>query len=85
MEKAIMAIMVWRTLAHPYHSYFLNTCSTTVVFPWSTLVPSSVEILVIPVPHGPKIFLRRRSAALRRSAASARQISLVPRSHNSRL
>ena len=24
MEKAIMAIMVWRTLAHPYHSYFLN-------------------------------------------------------------
>ena len=53
--------------------------------PWSTLVPSSVEILVLPVPHGPKIFLRRRSAALRRSAPSARRTALVSRPHNSHL
>ena len=53
--------------------------------PWRTLVPSSVEILVLPVPHGPKIFLRRRSAALRRSAPSARRTALVSRPHISHL
>ena len=62
-----------------------SMCSTTLVFPWSTLVPSSVEILVLPVPHGPKIFLRRRSAALRRSAPSARRTALVSRPHISHL
>ena len=49
------------------------------------MVPSSVEILVLPVPHGPKIFLRRRSAALRRSAPSARRTALVSRPHISHL
>ena len=67
------------------HFLLSQDCLQLWFSPWSTLVPSSVEFLVLPVPHGPKIFLRRRSAALRRSAASAHQISLVPRSHNSRL
>ena len=71
----------WRT----HTILILSTCSTTVVFPWSTLVPSSVEFLVLPVPHGPKIFLRRRSAALRRSTPSARRTALVSRPHISHL
>ena len=33
MENAIMAIMVWRTLAHRYHSYFLEILYNRLVFP----------------------------------------------------
>ena len=84
MENAIMAIMVWGTLGHRYHSYFLNVLYN-FGFPRGALFPSSVEILVLPVPHGPKIFLRRRSAALRRSAPSARRTALVSRPHISHL
>ena len=62
-----------------------SMCSTTLVFPVEHFGPVTVEMLVLPVPHGPKIFLRRRSAALRRSAPSARRTALVSRPHNSHL
>ena len=51
--------------------------------PWRTLVSSSVEILVLPVPYGAKKIFWRRSAALRRSAPSACQTAVVSRPHSS--
>ena len=51
----------------------------------STLVSTSVAVSVLPVPHGPKVLLGRRSAALGRSALAARRTTLVSRPHNSHL
>ena len=46
---------------HLYHHHFLDRDSLQLWFsPWRTLVSSSVEILVLPVPHGPKMFLTLR-------------------------
>ena len=46
--------------------------STTLFFPWNTLVPTSEGKCVFPVPYGTKKkFERRRSAAVWRSAPSA--------------
>ena len=84
MENAIMTIVVWGTLGHRCHSYFLNVLYN-FGFPRGALWSRPAELLVLPVPHGPKIFLRRRSAALRRSAPSARRTPLVSRPHNSHL
>ena len=47
--------------------------------PWRTLVSSSVEMLVLPVPYGAQKFFWRRFAALRRSAPSACQTAVVSR------
>ena len=77
--------------SHCLHSspvvYFLlsQDCLQQRFYPWNTLVSTSVKILGFPMPHGPKIFLRRRYAALRRSAPSAWRVALVQRSHNSSL
>ena len=51
--------------------------------PWRTLVSSSVEMLVLPVPYGAQKIFWRRFAALRRSAPSACQTAVVSRPHSS--
>jgi hypothetical protein len=67
------------------HFLLSQDCLQQRFYPWNTLVSTSVKILGFPMPHGPKIFLRRRYAALRRSAPSAWRVALVQRSHNSSL
>ena len=46
--------------------------------PWRTLVSSSVEMLVLPVPYGAQKIFWRRFAALRRSAPYFRNATRPP-------
>ena len=67
---------VWGTLGHLYISSFRDVkYSTTLVFLHGSLwsrVPSSVELLLLSMPHGAKRSQMRRSAAVRRPVPSAR-------------